>query len=295
MVLPTNLYNYFNQGRENLEMLSSLMNPYAKWMQSPNIPKNIHLPIALENIEAVRECEPTVNEWFDQLESNNRKLHTKVPLFFPIYYHNSNFFSSIHKGEKKWTEALLSHEDKMFNLYSDNSKQKAILDFTISATNKFPKIYNHKIFHLYKEKKSEIYSSLFKNTSSAGLHIYSIILDKNILILRNLGYEWCCLYCPLKDTICLWEDGTDVGSIMTNENISIDIEEILNTKMDLYSDRTKSINISSNETNLKKLRELGKKTMIDLKKEADDKGINNKNIKKDELIKTLLSNFMGDT
>ena len=64
MPLPTILYNYFNQGREQLEMSSALMNPYAKWMQSPNIPRNKCLPIALGNVEVHAESEPTVDEWF---------------------------------------------------------------------------------------------------------------------------------------------------------------------------------------------------------------------------------------
>ena len=82
MPLPTILYNYFNQGREQLEMSSALMNPYAKWMQSPNIPRNTCLPIALGNVEVHGESEPNVDEWFKNFEMNSIKLQLPVPKFF---------------------------------------------------------------------------------------------------------------------------------------------------------------------------------------------------------------------
>ena len=76
-------------------------------------------------------------------------------------------------------------------MYSDNLKQKQVREFIISVTNKFPKIYNTNVLRYYKQKKAEIYSSLFKNTGPAGLHICSIFLDKNIgqyfpIRMRNL-------------------------------------------------------------------------------------------------------------
>ena len=88
MPLPTILYNYFNQGREQLEMSSALMNPYAKWMQSPNIPRNTCLPIALGNVEVHGESEPNVDEWFKNFEMNSIKLQLPVPKFFPQEYQN---------------------------------------------------------------------------------------------------------------------------------------------------------------------------------------------------------------
>ena len=86
MPVSTLLYNYFNQGRENLELSTALLNPYAKYMQSPNIPKNTKLPIAIDMLDSTRETDPTVEEWFQQLESNTRKTQLPVPLFF-----SSNF------------------------------------------------------------------------------------------------------------------------------------------------------------------------------------------------------------
>ena len=70
MKLPTTLYNYFNQGRDNLEISSALLNPYAKWMQSPNIPKNSCLPIALTTVESEKFHDSTVDEWFQQINTN---------------------------------------------------------------------------------------------------------------------------------------------------------------------------------------------------------------------------------
>ena len=297
MPLPTTLYNSFNLGRNNLELSSTLMNPYAKWMQSPNIPRNTHLPIALENIESTIEKEPTVSEWFDQLESNNRKLHTPVPMFFPMKYHNSTYFSTIHKGELKYIEALLAANDKMFTMYSDNLKQKQVREFIISVTNKFPKIYNTNVLRYYKQKKAEIYSSLFKNTGPAGLHICSIFLDKNIVLVSEFGYELCSLFLPLRNTICLWQHNGDVGAVLKSNGQAIDIDDIFSTKMDLQETRTKNIKIASNDSNLKKLRQLGKKNMIQLKDEAIEASLptseNGKSLKKQELIDSLLEQFMA--
>ena len=85
MRLPTTLYNYFNQGKETLEMSSALMNPYAKFMRSPNIPKNTCLPIALNTVETcIQNVEPTVDEWFKNLEMNTKKTQLLTPSFFPV-------------------------------------------------------------------------------------------------------------------------------------------------------------------------------------------------------------------
>tara|TARA_B100001175_G_C19513638_1_gene645645 strand:+ start:2736 stop:3632 length:897 start_codon:yes stop_codon:yes gene_type:complete len=296
MPLPTTLYNNFNQGRNNLELSSTLMNPYAKWMQSPNIPRNTHLPIALENIESTIEKEPTVNEWFDQLESNNRKLHTPVPMFFPIAYHTSKYFSTIHRGELKWIEALLAADDKMFTMYSDNFKQKHIRELIVNVTNMFPKIYNHNVLRCYKQKKAQIYSSLFKNTTPAGLHMYSIYLDKNIIIMSEFGYEWCSLFSPFRDSICLWHHDGDVGTVLKSNGDKIDISDIISIKFDTQETRTKNLKIVSNSENLQKLRQLGKKNMNQLKNDAIEASVataaNGKPLKKQELIDSLLEQFM---
>ena len=294
MPFPTSLYNSFNLGRDNLELSSSEMNPYAKWMQSPNIPKNCHLPIALENIEATKEQEPTVTQWFDQLESNDRKIHTKIPLFFPRIFHSHPYYSTIHKGETKWIEALLSSNDKMFSIYSDNSKQKLIRELIVTVTNSFLKVYNQNIFRCYKNKKSEIYASLFKNTTSAGLHIYSIILNKNIIIIREFGYEFCSIYDKFRDTICLWEHDGNVGNVLRTDSEIVDIQYLFRCKKDLFETRTKNIAIASNDIYLKKLRELNKKNINDLKKEAQDNGVNYNNaksIKKQDIIDSIFEQF----
>ena len=156
MPLPTILYNYFNQGREQLEMSSALMNPYAKWMQSPNIPRNTCLPIALGNVEVHGESEPNVDEWFKNFEMNSIKLQLPVPKFFPQEYQNSNHYSTIHKGDQRWIHAILCASDPHYMVYSDNSKNKAILDLVTKTTNLFPKIYDASVFRLYGLKKAEI-------------------------------------------------------------------------------------------------------------------------------------------
>lgn len=296
MPLPTILYNYFNQGREQLEMSSALMNPYAKWMQSPNIPRNTCLPIALGNVEVHGESEPNVDEWFKNFEMNSIKLQLPVPKFFPQEYQNSNHYSTIHKGDQRWIHAILCASDPHYMVYSDNSKNKAILDLVTKTTNFFPKIYDASVFRLYGLKKAEIYSSLFKNTNPAGLHIFSSVINKNIIIVREYGYELCSKLSMERETLCLWEHSGDVGSIVHVKNTFIDIQTILSNKMDLFEDRTKRILIAYNKDFLKKGRELGKMKLDDLRQNATDSGISfesdGKMLRKQELVDNILQSFM---
>ena len=302
MPLPTTLYNYFNQGKANLEMSSALMNPYAKWMQSPNIPRNACLPIAIDSIENAIEGEPTVDEWFQQLESNIRKTQLPVPLFFPRCYHTSNYYSTEFRGDDRFIQAILSANDPMYSMYSTSLKQQSLQKFIEEATNIFPKVYNSAIFRLYKEKKAYIYSALFKNTTPAALHVYSIVLNKNILVMRDIGYEWCCKVIPTRDTICLWEKDTEVGSLIDTESKGhIDVNEIINTKIDVYAARTKNMDIATNSRLLAKNRELSKKTVAQLKIEIaevenGDMGNNiNCGLKKQDLIDSLLNQFINSS
>lgn len=297
MPLPTILFSNFNNGKQNLDISTSKLNEFAKWMQSPNIPQNTHLPIAMDQLEAVKETDPTASEWLNQLESNNRKNELPLPLFFPRSYHDSNYHTTQFKDDKKWVRALMAANDLLFNIYSENSKDRIIGDIITKAANVFPKLYDAPVFRLYKEKKAEIYSSLFKNTTPAGLHVYSMVLDKNILVLREYGYEWCSYVSKSRDTLCFWEKNGEMGvAIDMKQKGSFDVDEILLKKMDLYEERTKKITIASNKETLQKCRDLMKKNVQELQQSATDKGIQieddeGKKLKKQQLIDNLLDKF----
>tara|TARA_Y100000389_G_C17470102_1_gene529612 strand:- start:8580 stop:9482 length:903 start_codon:yes stop_codon:yes gene_type:complete len=297
MPFPTLLLNNFNKGRENLEFSSALLNPFAKFMQSPNIPRCVHLPIALENVETTNELEPTVDEWFGQLESTIRKTHKQVPLIFPRSYHLSRYFSTEFRDENKWMEALLTASDPLYSMYSEGSKAKMIEELKTKATFMFPKIYDAAVFRLYKEKKPDIYGSLFKNTTPAGVHIYSIVLNKNVVVMRDYGYEWCSYISLERDTICLWEkESGDMGVITDEESKTVDISDIIAEKMDLFEERTKRIKIAANKDILKKCRELSKMTVEELRNESNDKGIetvndDGKRLTKQSLVDNLLNTY----
>lgn len=298
MKLPTTLYNYFNQGKEKLEISSAALNPYAKWMQSPNIPKNSCLPIALTSVESEKFQDSTVDEWFKQVNTSLLN-QLSVPNHFPSIYKDSKYYSLIKKGKNRWLHAILSSHDKLFELYSDQSKEKEINNFITKATNLFFNIYNVNIFRVYGEKKSEIYSSLFKNTSSAGLHIFSIIIDKNILVMHEFGYELCCNYDKSKKNICLYSipNSDNVGCVINNdETTTVDINPILNTQIDLYPQRTKKIKIMSNENTLIQYKNLNKKKICEIRTVSEENGLsisnsNDKKLSKEELIAQLLDNF----
>lgn len=297
MPLPATLFNSFNQGREKLEMSSAVLNQYAKWMQSPNIPRSVRLPIALENIESTIENDPTVDEWLSKLESNTRKTQKPVPLFFPRNYHSSQYYSTEFKGEDRWINAILSGIDHMFPIYSDSSKDKTQQDLKTKATTMFHKLFDADVYRLYKEKKPEIYSSLFRNTTPAGLHIFSNVVDKNIIVLRDYGYEWCSYVSKERDTLCLWEKEGDMGVLIdSQQNGNIDITDILRSKTDLFEKRTNKIKIASNKETLQRCRELTKKTVEELQKKSEEKGLeisgeDGKKLRKQELIDNLLDMF----
>ena len=294
MTLPALLYNYFNQGRENLEMSSALLNPYAKYMQSPNIPRNTKLPIAIDMIESTIENDPTVEEWFNQLESNTRKTQLPVPLFFPRVYHDTNrFYSTEFKGEDRWVNAVVSANDKLFSMYSESLKKDSIRVFLNRVTTEFPKLFNASLFRPYKTRKNQIYSALFKDTTAAALHVYSMVLNKNILVKHELGYEWCSNVYQDRDTLCFWELNGTVGLITDTESPGhVDVDFILESNIDLFSDRTKKIKVASNPETLEKSRELSKKKITELRNNANEKGFEGNKLTKEELVDRLLADFM---
>lgn len=297
MPLPTILFSNFNNGKQKLEVSAAKLNEFAKWMQSPNIPRSTHLPMAIEHLETVKDTEPTVSEWLNQLESNTRKNELPMPLFFPRSYHTSKYFTTQFKNNDKWIRGLMTANDPLFSVYSENSKAKIIRDFITKATNIFPKMYDASVFRLYKEKKPEIYSALFKDATPAGLHVFSMVLDKNILVVREYGYEWCSYVSKARDTLCFWERNDDMGvAINTELKGSFDVDEIILRNLDLYEERTKKIKIASNKETLQKCRDLMKKTVQELQQSATDQGVeiedeDGKKLKKQELIDNLLEKF----
>ena len=186
----------------------------------------------------------------------------------------------------------------MYPVYSENSKKKAVDELVMKATHMFPRIFDASVYRLYGTKKANIYSSLFKNTTPAGIHIFSTVLNKNILVLREFGYEWCSRVCHERDTLCLWEHSGDVGALVhIDQRGGIDVCHILSSKIDLYEDRTKRISMAYNKDALKKQRELSKKAFIDLRHDARETGIHvhsgGKMLKKQELVDTIMERFLG--
>ena len=186
--------------------------------------------------------------------------------------------------------------DPHYMVYSDNSKNKAILDLVTKTTNLFPKIYDASVFRLYGLKKLKYILLCLKIPILAGLHIFSSVINKNIIIVREYGYELCSKLSMERETLCLWEHSGDVGSIVHVKNTFIDIQTILSKKMDLFEDRTKRILIAYNKDFLKKGRELGKMKMDDLRQNATDSGISfesdGKMLRKQELVDNILQSFM---
>ena len=178
-------------------------------------------------------------------------------------------------------------------MYSDSLKNKTVQDFLTNVTSKFPQIFNAALFRAYKEKKAQIYPALFKNTTRAALHIYSIVLNKNILVMHDFGYEWCSSVCQERDTLCFWESNGCVGAIIdTDSHGNVDVSSILETKSDLFSERTKKIQIVTNPVMLQNSRDLSKKNIVELRNDATEKGVNinhnGKLLTKQELVDKLL-------
>jgi predicted phage tail protein len=122
-------------------------------------------------------------------------------------------------------------------------------------------------------------------------------LNKNIILLRDYGYEWCSFVSLERDTICLWEkESGEMGIILSDDNKIVDIADILENKMDLFQERTQKIKIASNKELLKKCRELSKQSMVELRNEAAEKEIEiedseGKKLNKQELVDNLLRTY----
>ena len=115
--------------------------------------------------------------------------------------------------------------------------------------------------------------------------------------MREIGYEWCSKICNERDTICLWEHSGEVGSILNSEQKgTINIQSILSNKMDIYEDRTKRIELAYNKDALKKIRELTKMNISDLRNNAGDNGLSiesdGKFLNKQDLIDNMLEKYI---
>ena len=103
--------------------------------------------------------------------------------------------------------------------------------------------------------------------------------------------------CNERDTICLWEHSGEVGSILNSEQKgTINIQSILSNKMDIYEDRTKRIELAYNKDALKKIRELTKMNISDLRNNAGDNGLSiesdGKFLNKQDLIDNMLEKYI---
>lgn len=305
MVISKALKDNFSSGKVNLVESSALLNPYAKWMQSPNIPKINKAPINLENMDDILESDPDVKEWFKKIQIDTNKRESVVPCFFPDTLKTYEYYSCSYKCPERFVYALLSSYDMKFQIYSEESKKDAIHDVLQGTLGKFKDIFKASIYRSYGLKKNQIYDSILSldpanNTSVKNisfipaLHMISEFIEKNIIILRKFNYEWACLYKPERDTCILWEDGVDVGFIRNSNNTSIEVKYVLNHSIDIDSNRTTNIRINSNDTKRKILSDIKKMTFVNLKEYAENNNISlidetGELLKKNELLVRIIN------
>tara|TARA_Y100000389_G_scaffold204224_1_gene255686 strand:- start:19460 stop:20359 length:900 start_codon:yes stop_codon:yes gene_type:complete len=296
-MIPPSLRENFNSGKSALECSTAILNPYAKWMQSPNIPRITRCPIVLENIEDIIEADPDIKEMLGKLKKDTQKREDVLPEFFPREFIKQNYFTQSFNNPDRFLYALLSAHDITFNYISETCKQEEIYKFITNVKLNFKDYYDSSIFRLYKKTKSQIYSSFEKNPSVSTLHVISNYIKKNIIILRKYNYEWACIYDPSLDTYCLWEDDNKVGYIRNDKNSFVDVDIILKYSFDIDEERTMIMNIYNNETMKTLYLKLKKMNFEDLKNFAKENNISlfeedDSLLKKDKLFKSIVSSVI---
>lgn len=274
MPVPANLRDHFSNGRINLSETTALMNPYAKWMQSPNIPRISKVPIMLDEFETIKESDPSIDDWIFKLKNETSKQEIPIPSFFPESYKISKFYTNIYKCPERFIYALLSAHDSCFPLYSDACKREAVFKLITEVSLNFYDIYDVNVYRLYKKTKPQIYKSLTKSPGVPELHVISEVLNVNILIMRQYNYEWASFYNIERPTYCLWVNGTDVGAIRDSKNGgNIDVQCILNEKLDINPSRTRLIELNRDEETRETIKELRTYNVIELKEYAKERNI----------------------
>ena len=163
MVFSKLLLNSFEIGRENLVLKTGVLNEYAKFMQSPNIPLNGNMVILIDDDQNDQQKENIV-ETFGSL---NDKL--------PDYLEKLNLnIKSISFKKKDWIHSILTFLDSNFPIYSETSKESMRKDFKCKIEESFSSTYNSKIFNEYKIKKGDLYSKCCEiEYNDAVLHVIS--------------------------------------------------------------------------------------------------------------------------
>ena len=298
MPLPSSLRDHFSNGRVNLSETTALLNPYARWMQSPNIPRISKAPIMLDEFETIIESDPAIDDWIFKLKSESSKQELPVPCFFPDSYKTPVYYTNIYKCPERFIYALLSAHDSCFPLYSDACKRNAVSKLITNVLSNFYNIYNVSVFRLYKKTKPQIYNSLSKSPSIPELHVISEFLKVNIIIVRKFNYEWACIYDSDRKTYCLWEDERNVGSIRhITDGGNINIENMLINKLDIDGERSRMIKINSDVDKREILKSLKSYNTSELSEYAKRNNILTRNedgiaLKKEELFKRVLETIL---
>ena len=233
MVFSKLLLNSFEIGRENLVLKTGVLNEYAKFMQSPNIPLNGNMVILIDDDQNDQQKENIV-ETFGSL---NDKL--------PDYLEKLNLnIKSISFKKKDWIHSILTFLDSNFPIYSETSKESMRKDFKCKIEESFSSTYNSKIFNEYKIKKGDLYSKCCEiEYNDAVVHVISDYLQVNVSVLNNFGYRDTCAYTEDRKSIVLFETDYEIGCLLENCDVRSAfpiIEELRSKKIAIYTDKETS-------------------------------------------------------
>lgn len=274
MKFPEALVKNFHAGRMHTHTFTSALNPYAKYMQSPNIPKNKKLRIVLESSQDLYDNDTHIDDFFNNFES----MITETPDFVKNFDMPTQSFND----EFKWYKAILFGLHPDILLWSQTTMQKNIenlkekLRIAVHAIDK-------ELLKLYKIKKENYLSDIEAFSGQPHVfHLMSIIIDKNIVIRRQFDYEWVSFIDPHRECILVWEHDTHVGSIRV---VYPRIADYISQSVDIHPEMTfiltfmHHINLYAEYKNLLKL------TLVELKKIIGD----TTKKKKKEIIEEIIN------
>ena len=234
MVFSKLLLNSFEIGRENLVLKTGVLNEYAKFMQSPNIPLNGNMVILIDDDQNDQQKENIV-ETFGSL---NDKL--------PGYLEKLNLnIKSISFKKKDWIHSILTFLDSNFPIYSETSKESMRKDFKCKIEESFSSTYNSKIFNEYKIKKGDLYSKCCEiEYNDAVLHVISDYLQVNVSVLNKFGYRDTCALTEDRKSIVLFETDDEIGCLLEDCDVISTtfpiIEELRSKRISIYTNKETS-------------------------------------------------------
>jgi len=200
-MLPKVLVNAFNLGQSQVSCSTADLNGYAKFMQNLSIPRTT-IKFVLED-ENNKDDDIEFETYFKQFDDKENDTMSHIKSIFDVSKVDVDTFDS-----RNDFVSALNHRDKLYKYYSKNVREKMDESLIGRVYTNFMKLYDVNIYRPFKIKKANILASIQNRMFHAAvLHLYSRVLDINIIIIDGNTYDICCNYDKNKETVMFVMNG----------------------------------------------------------------------------------------